>query len=163
MPTTESVLNNIGQYVVDRLKDDIRNKSINPPYPPPNNTGKLANSIRYEVVGGGILRIYAEDYIYTLQYGRKPGKRPPTSALTNWVKTKLGVSDNKKAKGIAYVIARKIGEEGSSIYRKGGSDLISSIINAKLYEEIKDQLYYEMQHEMMYQFKELYQSIIFTK
>lgn len=47
--------------------------------------------------------------------GRKPGKRPPADALLLWVQRKLGAPDN--AESVAFLIARKIGREGTKGYR----------------------------------------------
>ena len=44
--------------------------------------------------------------------GRKPGRQPPSSALEEWVSKKLGVS-GKRLKSVAFLVARKIGREGT--------------------------------------------------
>lgn len=47
-----------------------------------------------------------------IERGRRPGaRRPPTKALVPWVRRKLKVSASE-ALGIAFVVARKIGERG---------------------------------------------------
>jgi len=45
--------------------------------------------------------------------GRKAGKRPPSDALIPWVKFKLQIKEDKKAKSVAFLVARKIGREGT--------------------------------------------------
>ena len=44
--------------------------------------------------------------------GRKPGRQPPSSALEEWVSKKLKVS-GKRLKSVAFLVARKIGREGT--------------------------------------------------
>ncbi len=46
-------------------------------------------------------------YAAAVEYGRRPGKRPPTRELKRWAKRKLG------DESLAYVVARKIGREGT--------------------------------------------------
>ena len=132
-------LNAIGQQVTDRLRQDIKNKSLVSGYPAPNASGRLAESIRYEVADN-ILRVYAEDYIYYLQYGRKPGKFPPVNVIREWVQTKLGITDEKERNSIAYLIGRKIANEGTLIYKQGGSTLLTDIINAESIREWRDEI-----------------------
>ncbi len=54
----------------------------------------------------------AFEYAMAVERGRKAGSMPPSSALELWVKRKLKVPE-KLVKGIAFVIARKIGREGT--------------------------------------------------
>ncbi|MDP9379026.1 MAG: hypothetical protein M3Q29_02550 [Chloroflexota bacterium] len=48
------------------------------------------------------------NYGAAVEYGRKPGKRPPTAALKGWARRKTGDERN------AYRIAKRIGERGTS-------------------------------------------------
>jgi hypothetical protein len=132
-------LNAIGQQVTDRLRHDIKNKSLVSGYPAPNASGKLYESIYYKVENN-VLRVYAEDYIYYLQYGRKPGKFPPVNVIREWVQTKLGITDEKERNSIAYLIGRKIANEGTLIYKQGGSTLLTDIINAESIREWRDEI-----------------------
>lgn len=51
-------------------------------------------------------------YAGVIEYGRRPGSKPPPSkVLEPWVRRKLKVS-RKKAPGVAFVVARKIGRDG---------------------------------------------------
>ncbi len=47
-------------------------------------------------------------YARAVEFGRRPGKRPPTAALKGWARRKTGSADN------AYRIAKRIGERGTS-------------------------------------------------
>ncbi len=48
------------------------------------------------------------NYGAAVEYGRRPGKRPPTAALKGWARRKTGDERN------AYRIAKRIGERGTS-------------------------------------------------
>lgn len=69
----------------------------------------------------GIIR--GAKYTEQLVQGRAPGRMPPVDPLQKWVESKLGKS-GKEARGIAFAVARKIGQEGTTWYKKGGSDLV---------------------------------------
>jgi len=59
------------------------------------------------------VRVYnREKYASVIEYGRRPGARPPPSAaLVPWVRDKLGYR-GKQARSVAFLVARKIGERG---------------------------------------------------
>lgn len=44
--------------------------------------------------------------------GREPGKRPPIEPIRRWAERKLNIPESASA-GVAFVIARKIGERGT--------------------------------------------------
>lgn len=75
-------------------------------------------------------------YTYQLVHGRKPGKRPPISALTSWVEDKFGYR-GQEAKSMAFAVANKIAERGTSWFEKGGSDLLE-ILESK---EVQDSFF----------------------
>ncbi|HET7276134.1 MAG TPA: hypothetical protein VFI91_13275 [Longimicrobiaceae bacterium] len=52
-------------------------------------------------------------YALVVERGRQPGKMPPPEALELWVRRKLGVQNVNEARSVAYLIARKIGREGT--------------------------------------------------
>lgn len=81
-------------------------------------SGRLRNSMASEVRGTGVditgwigSTLKAEVYPSVMEYGRAPGKMPPPEALQRWVHLRLGVPD-EMALGVAFVIARKIGQAG---------------------------------------------------
>jgi hypothetical protein len=102
-----------------------------------NASGKLAKSIRYEVTNGTVLSFYGNDYIQYLENGRRPGKRPPTSVIRQWIDDKGIIPDGISKDSLAFLIARRMGEEGSTIYQAGGSDLVSGIFNEALQRSIE--------------------------
>jgi hypothetical protein len=52
-------------------------------------------------------------YLPIVERGRRPGRRPPVQALVLWVVRKLGITDEKRARSVAFLIARKIGRRGT--------------------------------------------------
>jgi hypothetical protein len=70
-----SFLDTIGKQAVERLKNNILNVTYNG-IQPANNTGKLLSSVRY-VATENRVTVFAEDYVYNVSEGRRPGKYPP--------------------------------------------------------------------------------------
>ncbi len=119
----------------DTIKGDIKNafsqKGI-------IDTGKASASLKASVSQtGNTLSISIEglDRIVFVDRGRAPGKRPPIEAIIGWVKRKLGVSEDK-ARGIAFVVARKIGNEGTGIFNDNSKGLELGEIAAKATQDI---------------------------
>jgi hypothetical protein len=103
----------------------------------PNVTGRMSESLGYRIDEDGLTIFSSEKYFTVLETGRKPGKRPPISVIEQWIKDKPIASDINP-KSLAFLIARKIGEVGSLLYRQGGkSGVISDFINN---ERIKEDL-----------------------
>ncbi len=79
-------------------------------------TGDLEKSIT-GIVEGTSISIFASEYWYVVNYGRKPGKKmPPIRPIMEWMKVR-GIETYKKNKKkgnrtLAWVIAKKIGDEG---------------------------------------------------
>ena len=87
-----------------------------------NASGEWVQNLNTRVEGDkGIIN--GRKYTEQLVWGRKPGKRPPISALEKWVQIKLGLS-GKQALGAAFAIANKIAKEGTEIYKNNGTDLL---------------------------------------
>ena len=87
-----------------------------------NASGEWVQNLNTRVEGDqGIIN--GRKYTEQLVWGRKPGKRPPISALEKWVQVKLGLSE-KQALGAAFAIANKIAQEGTEIYKNNGTDLL---------------------------------------
>ena len=105
---------------------------------PVNATGNLAKSLRCEVTQtptGYRLTLYAASYALTLEYGRKPGKFPNLLAIQEWLEAK-GIVPRPDAKGrpvstksLAFLVARKIAEKGTTIYQSGApSNLFGALL-----------------------------------
>lgn len=89
------------------------------PLTPVGVSSRLRNSIAGEVKHLGALSIEGKvgstlkDEIYpsVMEFGRRPGKMPPPSALERWVQLKMGVAP-EDVPGVAYIVARNIGRRG---------------------------------------------------
>lgn len=87
----------------------------------------LKKSITSKVTGlTGIVGVGSEavKYGYVQEYGRKPGKMPPVSALEKWAAAKMGSSD------MAFVLARSIAKKGTKphpFFQPGLEESISDI------------------------------------
>lgn len=153
MLSTKLILEGIGQEIVDTLRNDIKTKSLVPGYPPPNASGKLADTLWYEATEES-LKVYAQGYIYQLEHGRKPGRKPPLDAIKDWIKVKgIIPKPNERGKAIsvnslAFLIQRKIGAKGTLIYQQGGSDLLASVLNQNFISGVRDKLVFSLVNQI---------------
>jgi hypothetical protein len=132
-------LNKLGLELTDRLVKDIQTKRVTK-YGAVNASGRLAKSVRYDVKNS-TLTVYAEQYIGALEFGRKPSKRPPRDVIRKWIDEKGIIPNGISKDSLAFLIQRKIGEEGTTIWQQGGSDLVSGIFNDALTKEIENDFY----------------------
>ena len=142
MLIVDDILKRWGISLTEQLVNDIKTKMIqrrgvNGSFASPvNASGTLADSIKY-TIDGYRLKVQGNDYIYYLQYGRKAGGRPPIKAIRQWIDDK-GITPEKGSKdSLAWAIAKKIEKEGTTIYKAGGSDLVSGIFNEALQQSIE--------------------------
>lgn len=101
--------------VLDAMALDVRERAISILNSQgTNNTRSLANSITIAKTFLGARRIGTTcGYGLYVEFGRPPGNWPPPNVIERWAIRKLGVSP-KDAKGVAFLISRKIGKEGTS-------------------------------------------------
>lgn len=77
-------------------------------------------------------KLIGNDYIYYLVHGRRPGKFPPVDAMQSYVRDKLGLSA-KEANQAAFLIGRKISEEGTKAFTDSSKRLpLDEIIEKEL-------------------------------
>lgn len=134
----------LGQQLVDAIKNAINTKNLTG-FGPSVASGDLVNSIRFEY-NNDELKIFGKQYIGALQFGRKPtnvgGGSQPTlkERIREWIDIKGIQPDDISKDSLAYLIARKIHEEGTLIYQKnngGSSGLLDDVINDNLVNEIE--------------------------
>jgi len=100
---------------LDRLKTTIQNvmrmKNL-------DASGKASDSL--EIQGS---KLVGNDYIYFLDKGRAPGRFPPVSNIRDWVRTKLGISDEKEINSVGFLVGRKMAREGTEIFKNKSKGL----------------------------------------
>lgn len=83
--------------------------------------------------------ISGRKYSEQLVWGRKPGKRPPISPLVRWAEAKLGLS-GQQAVSAAFAISNKIANEGTEIFKQGGTDLLEILEDPETISKITKHL-----------------------
>lgn len=105
-------------------------------------SGQWAESLTVELGENGA-EILQESYGDHLEFGRKPGKQPPSEAIEQWLIVKGIAARLEKeisVSSLAYLIARKIGREGWSRKEHGGTQLISSVVTPERIQSIIDKI-----------------------
>lgn len=104
-------------------------------------SGRFERGLEVEVLSEGS-RIKAilsgESYTTQLVFGRKPGAMPPVQAIEQWIQDKgiRPIEDSLSISSLAFLIARKIGEEGTKYFQQGGTDLVESVITPERIQSI---------------------------
>ena len=94
------------------------------------------------------LEVLGADHVDTLEYGRDKGIMPPVQAIFDWAEAKglMAQFDKEyKKRGFAYVVARKIGQEGSYMFRfgqtfSGFQNPVSKAFSEARLEQLKERL-----------------------
>ena len=100
-------------------------------------TGKVIKDIEYKVKQetdkltlSGYMYPYGN---YQAQGAKWPGKRPPIGPLQRFVQLRMGITDEKKSKSIAFAIAANLKKEG--LPSKGGMKYTTTGKRDKFIEE----------------------------
>ena len=118
----KDALSTFFQRVIDGLRNDAQTKGQK--FPVSSLEHKEDNE-------GG--QLVGADYIKYLIFGRSPGKFPPPDKMLEFVESNPEILasakqqfDNITAKGLAFIIGRKLAREGSDIYqgKKQGIDFL---------------------------------------
>lgn len=102
---------------------------------------------------GLTVTLFGPHYIEQLVNGREPGKFPPLEKIEQWILDKPiplptyivqrisgPVERSYTVSGLAFVIARKIAEEGTRYFQQGGTDLVDSIVTPERIQGIIDRV-----------------------
>lgn len=140
------VLDRYGELIVNNYKQQLTNSIA---------TGNLRNSIKYNVTAGDYtyqIQISLLNYFIYIENGRRPGKRPPIDAILNWVRVKniiptpmtlkSGKSIIPTQRSLAFLISRKIGEEGITPkpYLQNTFDMLLDDLERDLVEVIEKEV-----------------------
>ena len=114
---TMKALNDFGNFIITNYKSQLEAEQM--------NNGELYRTISYSVSTGNsgwVISVSLELYWKYIEYGRRPGKMPPVSAIENWIKVKQilprpitlksGKSVVPTIPQLSFLIARKIGRDG---------------------------------------------------
>ena len=147
-PDIGLLVRDIANKIIKDLQRNIREKAPTS-FGPMNNTGEAANSLRWKIDNGNLV-IYSTmaksfNHIMTLETGRKPGKMPwfkdtPTEEqpIFKWVQQRGINPSDISQESLAYLIARKIGREGTQVYQDytatgKGTGIILDIVGNREY------------------------------
>jgi len=112
-------------------------------------SGDLGSSIEVRVPnprrGEYIGQVLMNDYWEAVDQGRRAGKRPPIQSIIDWLKYPAvqdrltfgrgNISDQSQITSIAYVIAKKIGDKGTS-----GNEFATEVFDSDLLTNIQTRI-----------------------
>ena len=114
---TMKALNDFGKVIIDNYKSQLEAEQM--------NNGELYRTISYSVSTGNsgwVISVSLADYWKYIEYGRRPGKMPPVSAIENWINVKQIIPHSMTLKSgktviptipqLSFLIARSIGRRG---------------------------------------------------
>ena len=140
MGAIQDILNSWGDDTVRIIRDNLASTGT-------NASGETSQSLQSDLIGNSRLQVSGKAFIYVVETGRKAGKRPPVSSIIKWLETgKVPIEGSIES--AAWAISKKIGEEGSSLFRKGGrEDIITPAISDQRVDELIDQVANAAQEE----------------
>ena len=110
------------------------------------STGEWERGLETEVIhrdDGYSGVITGLDYTYYMQWGRAEGRMPPVRVILEWIEAKglRPVEEKMKVSTLAYLIARKIGREGTRRYQGGGVPaFVDAVITEDRIQRIMDRV-----------------------
>lgn len=138
--------------IVERMLELYRNQLIDKNINASNTLSNTATTI-VEVDGTTLsVSFNLEEYWKYVEYGRRPGKRPPIDAIEQWIKVKPIIPDPingrvPTTKQLAFLISRKIGMEGTPAQQPlelmKSSDSMELLIN-----QLKNEIVGQMKEEL---------------
>lgn len=145
---TEQILRQYFEATIEKIRDNIRTKRVTK-HGAMNASGRTAESLEYVITptGGAI---YGAGYIFALETGRKPteagGNGSLRSRIRQWIDEKGITPEGISKDSLAFLITRKIHQEGTELYRIGGnSGILTDAVNEAELQKVYDALFYEME------------------
>ena len=138
--------------IVDRMLDLYKNKLVDNNINASNTLHDNASTV-IEVNGLTLsVSFNLEEYWKFVEYGRRPGKRPPLDAIEQWIKVKPIVPDPINGKipstrQLAFLISRKIGMEGTKAQRP---------LQSAMYSDNMEMLINQLKNEIIGQMKQVF-------
>lgn len=118
---------------IEKIKQDLIEKHIELKM---KASGDWINGLNVQS-NGLTATLYGKPYTEQLVNGRPNGKFPPISAIRQWIVDKnITPFDKISISSLAFFIARKIAREGTKSFKKGGTDLVSSVITPDRVQDI---------------------------
>jgi hypothetical protein len=138
LSTLSDILIKQGNEIVIDLQANLAKLGV-------NASGKLSRSLEStvkETPTTAELTISGIGYWYFVEKGRRPGGRPPIDSIRQWIDDKGIVPKGISKDSLAFLIARKIGDSGTALYRGQGryENVFSSIINDSLIDRIEKEM-----------------------
>lgn len=107
-----------------------------------NASGRTSESLEYTITDDNHIIITGRPYFRSVEEGRPAGKVPYnfTDIISQWIDDKgiashFGITNEKEKRSVAYLIGRKIKEEGTDLYNKGGrEDVYTNVIESMVGE-----------------------------
>lgn len=103
-------------------------------------SGNFAESLDV-IIGDSYAELWGDEYAEQLEYGRNAGGFPPLKDIEDWIIEKGVFNDvlqEIKLSSLAYLIARKIAQQGWNRANNGGVGLISEVITEERLQLIAD-------------------------
>jgi hypothetical protein len=116
-------------------------------------SGEFADSLEYNIQKNKLVMLGALHSIF-MEKGRGPGGFPPLKTIEEWIETKRGLPAIflEKKKQFAYLIARKIANEGIDVPNEhNAGNVISDVVTLFLGEYLYE-LFDEIGEEYMREF-----------
>ena len=147
---TEQILRRYFEAAIVRIQDNIKNKPV-AGRGAMNASGKTAASLEYVITPtGGAL--YGAGHIFVLETGRGPtlnrGGGGPSlrERIREWIDDKGITPEGISKDSLAFLIARKIHQEGTTLHRiGGGSGILTDVINDTELQKLYDALFFELE------------------
>lgn len=106
------------------------------------SSGKWADSLEV-IANENTVVLIGEEYSQQLETGRKEGRFPPIADIKKWILDKgvfTSALQNISLSSLAFLIARKIANNGWKRERFGGVELISSVVTGERMQKIIDEV-----------------------